>query len=252
MDIIKLGNNLIKGENMFALGTLIDASAILFAGIVGKYFGRQLNERHQESLSMATGVSVLFIGISGAMSGMLQMSKESLISGGSMLVVACLALGALIGEVINIEGSFEKFGQWLKVKSGNSKDPDFVNAFVVATLTVCIGAMAVIGPLQDGISGDISLLLTKSVLDFIIVIVLSSSLGKGAVFSAFPVLIIQGAITAFAHILKPIMTDGALANISLVGSILIFCVGLNIVFGKRIRVANMLPALVFAASVAYF
>lgn len=237
---------------MFALGTLIDAAAILFAGLVGKYFGRQLNERHQESLSMATGVSILFIGISGAMSGMLQMSKETLISGGSMLVVACLALGALIGEVINIEGSFEKFGQWLKVKSGNTKDPDFVNAFVVATLTVCIGAMAVIGPLQDGISGDISLLLTKSVLDFIIVIILSSSLGKGAVFSAFPVLIIQGAITAFAHVLKPIVTDGALANISLVGSILIFCVGLNIVFGKRIRVANMLPALIFAAFLAYF
>ncbi|KHD46660.1 DUF554 domain-containing protein [Streptococcus hongkongensis] len=237
---------------MFALGTLIDASAILLAGLIGKYFGQQLNERHQESLSMATGVSVLFIGISGAMSGMLQMSHKSLISGGSMLVVACLALGALVGEVINIEGSFEAFGQWLKVKSGNNKDPDFVNAFVIATLTVCIGAMAVIGPLQDGLKGDISLLLTKSVLDFIIIIILSSSHGKGAVFSAFPVLIIQGTITAFAQILKPIMTTAALANVSLVGSILIFCVGLNIIFDKRIRVANILPALVFAAIVAYF
>ncbi|WNZ90687.1 DUF554 domain-containing protein [Streptococcus iniae] len=237
---------------MFALGTLIDTVAIFFAGFCGNCFGHKLTARHQESLTMATGISVLFIGISGAMSGMLSLRPESLASGHSMLVVASLSLGALIGEIINIEGNFEKFGNWLKISSGNAKDPDFVNAFVVATLTVCIGAMAIIGPIQDGINGDISLLITKSVLDFIIIIIMTTSLGKGAIFSAIPILVFQGSITILASFLKPVLTLEALTNISLVGSILIFCVGLNIVFEKGIRVANMLPALVLAALVAYF
>ncbi|MGT2932669.1 DUF554 domain-containing protein [Streptococcus catagoni] len=239
---------------MFGLGTLIDTAAIILAGFIGKFFGDRLNERHQNGISMATGVSVLFIGISGAMSGMLKLSHDNLASGQSMLVVACLSLGALLGEIINIEDAFERLGHWLKLKTGNNKDSDseFVNAFVVSTLTVSIGAMAIIGPIQDGINGDISLLLTKSVLDFIIVVIMTSSLGKGAAFSAIPVFILQGTITALSRLLKPYMTITALANISLVGSILIFCVGLNLVFGKKIRVANMLPALIFAVLIAYF
>ncbi|WP_159545205.1 DUF554 domain-containing protein [Streptococcus halichoeri] len=236
---------------MFALGTIIDTSAIILAGVIGKFLGDRLNQRHQESLTMASGVSVLFIGISGAMSGMLKLSHDNLASTQSMMVVGCLALGALVGEVIDIEGSFERFGHWLKVRSGNTKDSDFVNAFVVATLTVCVGAMAILGPIQDGISGDYSLLVTKSVLDFIIIIIMSTSLGRGAVFSAIPVFIMQGLITCLARLLKPYMTVTALANISLIGSILIFCVGLNLVWGKRLRVANMLPALLFAFALAY-
>ena len=120
--------------------------------------------------------------IAGAMNYMLH--HDLLPGGGTMLLVACLALGGLIGEILNIEHWFERFGEWLKQKTGNAKDKDFVNGFVTASLTVCIGAMAIVGSIQDGISGDWSTPGAKAILDFIIVMVMTSSLGKGCVFSA--------------------------------------------------------------------
>ena len=117
--------------------------------------------------------------------------------------------------------------------------------------TVCIGAMAIIGAIQDGLLGDYSLLVTKAVLDFIIVLIMTCSLGKGCMFSAIPVAVFQGSVTALAGLLRPLMTAAALANLSLVGSILIFCVGLNLVWDKRVRVANLLPAVVIAVAAAF-
>jgi uncharacterized membrane protein YqgA involved in biofilm formation len=181
---------------------------------------------------------------------MLTIQDGVISSGQTMLVTLCLAIGTLIGEIINIEDAFERFGEWLKIKSGNAKDKDFVNAFVTASLTVCIGAMAIVGAIQDGIFGDWSLLATKAVLDFIIIMVMTCSLGKGCAFSAIPVFVFEGAITVFATFLKPLMTDLAMDYLSLIGSILIFCVGLNLVWGKKIRVANMLPAVVLAVAAA--
>ena len=235
---------------MYGLGTLINTFAIVFGGVAGILFGKLLKERHQTSLTTACGVSVLFIGIAGAMQGMLDIQNGVITSGQTMLVTLCLAIGTLIGEIINIEDGFENFGEWLKVKTGNAKDKDFVNAFVTASLTVCIGAMAIVGAIQDGIFGDWSLLATKAVLDFIIIMVMTCSLGKGCAFSAIPVFLFEGSITLFATFLKPIMTDLALDYLSLIGSILIFCVGLNLVWGKKVRVANMLPAVVLAVAAA--
>ena len=236
---------------MTGLGTWINTVAIIAGGISGNLFGKLLKERHQSSLNMACGVSVLFIGISGAMEGMLTINDGVIGSGQAMLVTICLALGALIGEILNIEGLFERFGEWLKIKTGNAKDKAFVDAFVTASLTVCIGAMAIIGAIQDGLLGDWSLLATKSVLDYIIIMVMTCSLGKGCAFSAIPVLLFEGSITFGASFLKPIMTNLAMNYLSLIGSILIFCVGLNLVWGKKIRVANMLPAVVLAVIAAF-
>ena len=235
---------------MFGLGTLINTAAIILGGLSGHFFGKALKERHQTSLTSACGVSVLFIGIAGAMQGMLTVQDGVITSGQTMLVTLCLAIGTVIGEIINIEDGFERFGEWLKIKSGNAKDKDFVNAIVTASLTVCIGAMAIVGAIQDGIFGDWSLLATKAVLDFIIIMVMTCSLGKGCAFSAIPVFVFEGAVTVFATFLKPLMTDLAMDYLSLIGSILIFCVGLNLVWGKKIRVANMLPAVVLAVVAA--
>lgn len=235
---------------MFGLGTIINTAAIILGGLSGHFFGKALKERHQSSLTSACGISVLFIGIAGAMQGMLTIQGGVITSGQTMLVTLCLAIGTLIGEIINIEDAFEGFGEWLKIKSGNAKDKDFVNAFVTASLTVCIGAMAIVGAIQDGIFGDWSLLATKAVLDFMIIMVMTCSLGKGCAFSAIPVLVFEGLITIFASFLKPVMTDLAMEYLSLIGSILIFCVGLNLVWGKKIRVANMLPAVVLAVAAA--
>lgn len=235
---------------MFGLGTIINTVAIILGGLSGHFFGKALKERHQSSLTSACDISVLFIGIAGAMQGMLTIQGGVITSGQTMLVTLCLSIGTLIEEIINIEDAFEGFGEWLKIKSGNAKDKDFVNAFVTASLTVCIGAMAIVGAIQDGIFGDWSLLATKAVLDFMIIMVMTCSLGKGCAFSAIPVLVFEGLITIFASFLKPVMTDLAMEYLSLIGSILIFCVGLNLVWGKKIRVANMLPAVVLAVAAA--
>lgn len=236
---------------MAGLGTIINSAAIIVGGVFGLLFGKILNERIQDSLQKASGICVLFIGIAGAMEGMLKLSGSSLSAGRSMLIVASLALGALVGEILNIEHGFERFGEWLKIKTGNAKDKSFVEGFVTASLTVCIGAMAVVGSIKDGISGDYSILATKAILDFIIIMVMTCSLGKGCIFSAIPVAVFQGLMTALARLIKPLMTDGALANLSLIGSILIFCVGVNLVWDKRIKVANLLPSLVFAVAIAF-
>ena len=236
---------------MIGLGTIINTVAIIVGGLIGHFTGRLFKQEQQTALSRACGISVLFIAIAGAMQGMLNIDGGSIVSGKSMLVVLCLAIGTIIGEMIGIEKGFERFGEWLKRKTGNSGDKRFVNAFVTASLTVCIGAMAIVGAIQDGMLGDYSTLAVKSVLDLIIIAVMSSSLGKGCVFSAIPVLVFEGSITLFAKLVSPIMTDTSIAYLSLIGSILIFCVGVNLVWGKTIRVANMLPAVILAVIAAY-
>ncbi|MDE7242803.1 MAG: DUF554 domain-containing protein [Oscillospiraceae bacterium] len=236
---------------MVGLGTIINTAAIVAGGLCGQLFGRFLQERHQDTLCKTCGISVLFIAVSGALEGMLTVEGTSVVSGQSMLVTVCLALGALIGEILNIEGWFERLGEWLKIKTGNAKDKRFVDGFVTASLTVCIGAMAIVGAIEDGIFGDYSILATKAVLDLIIIMVMTCSLGKGCTFSAIPVAVFQGSITALAQFVKPVMTEAALANLSLIGSILIFCVGVNLVWGKKIRVGNLLPAVVIAVIAAF-
>ena len=236
---------------MIGLGTIINSAAIVAGGVIGQFAGKLFRQEQQEALTKACGISVLFIAIAGAMQGMLSIDGGEILSGKSMLVVLCLALGTVIGEMIGIEDGFERFGEWLKMKTGNSGDKQFVNAFVTVSLTVCIGAMAIVGAIQDGISGDYSTLAVKAVLDFIIVAVMTSSLGKGSGFSAIPVLLFEGTITLLARLVAPVMTQTAVAYLSLVGSVLIFCVGVNLVWGKMIRVANMLPAVVFAVLAAY-
>ena len=230
-------------------GAIINTAAIVAGGLCGHLFGKLLKDRHQETLTMACGVGTLFLSIAGAMNYMLH--NDLLPGGGSMLIIACLALGGLIGEILNIENWFERFGEWLKKKTGNTKDKQFVNGFVTASLTVCIGAMAIMGSIQDGISGDWSTLGAKSILDLVIVMVMTCSMGKGCAFSAIPVLLWEGGLTLLATVIKPILTEAALGYLSLVGSVLIFCVGVNLVWGKKIRVANLLPAVILAVIAAF-
>ncbi|MCD7737017.1 MAG: DUF554 domain-containing protein [Lachnospiraceae bacterium] len=189
----------------------------------------------------------MFIGIGGALEKMLSVSDGQLSSGKSMMIIGCFALGALIGEALNIEQHIENFGEWLKRRSGNADDNSFVGAFVTASFTVCIGAMAIVGSIQDGMSGDPTTLMMKAILDFLIIMVMSASLGKGCIFSAIPVGIFQGSITILASALSPLMTEGTLNSISLIGSMLIFCVGVNLIWEHKLRVANMLPAILIAA-----
>lgn len=237
---------------MFGLGTVINMLAILVGGLVGLLVGKAIPKRFQDILYMVCGISTLFIGIGGAMQHMLIIENGALNTQGTMMMLGSLTIGSLIGEWINLEKRLEQFGDWLKRKTGNSGDTSFIDAFVTASLTVCIGAMAIVGAIQDGMAGDISILAAKSVLDLVIICVMTTSMGKGCIFSLIPVGILQGSVTALSVVLKPIMTEAALNNLSYVGSILIFCVGLNLVWGKKVKVANMLPAVVIAVIWAFF
>lgn len=236
---------------MIGFGTILNTLAIVAGGLLGGLFGRFLGENVQDGVIKACGISTLFIGLSGTLEKMLSVENGVVVSSGSMLIIACLVIGGIAGELLDIEGGFERFGSWLKIKSGNAKDKRFVEAFVTASLTVCIGAMAIVGSISDGLTGDYSILATKSILDLVIIMVMSCSLGKGAVFSAIPVAIFQGSITVLAGLLRPIMTTGALNNLSLVGNVLIFCVGVNLVWGKHVKVANLLPGIVVAVIAAF-
>lgn len=236
---------------MPGLGTIINVAAIVVAGLLGGFAGPLMTKRLQEGLNWASGVTVIFIGITGAVQGMMSVQDQQLVSGMSLYVVISIVAGTLIGEVIDIDGYVRRFGEWLKRVSGNGEDNSFVEAFVVASITVCIGAMAVVGSVEDALSGDISILCTKAVLDFVIILVMTCSMGRGSAFSAVPVGLFQGSVTLLAVLIRPFMTDAAISGLSMVGSILIFCVGTNLLLGTRIRVSNMLPAIIVAPVLAF-
>lgn len=235
---------------MPGLGTIINVAAILLGGLLGLTCGKRLKEEAQDALCKACGVATLFLGIAGAMEGMLTVVDGGITGGSGMLVISCIALGSLVGELLRLEDRFESFGVWLREKTGSSRDARFVDAFVTASLTVCIGAMAIVGAIEDGINLNPSILMAKSVLDLIIIVVMTGSMGKGCVFSAIPVAILQGGVTVLSGLLRPLLTGNAMTNLSLVGSVLIFCVGVNLVWGKQLKVANMLPSVVFAVLAA--
>lgn len=236
---------------MPGLGTAINCAGVIGGGILGMMIKKGLSERFQNILIQAVGLCVIFLGISGTLTQMLTVDGGVIISGGTMMIIFSLALGALLGELLNIEKHTEEFGEWIKVKTGSGGDSRFVDGFVTTSLTICIGAMAVVGAIQDGITGDISMLCAKAVLDAIIVFVMASSMGKGCIFSVIPLGLFQGGITLLSRVIEPLLTPQAVSNMSLVGSMLIFCVGVNLMFQKKIKVANMLPALIFAVACAF-
>lgn len=237
---------------MIGLGTIVNVSAIVVGGLIGLIFKKAIKERYQETIIKVLGFACMMMALGSVMAKMLVVMPDgTLETQGVLMMVISLALGAFFGEIIDLDSKFERFGSFLKEKSGNQGDIRFIDAFVTASLTVCVGAMAIIGSIQDGIEGDHNTLFVKSLLDFIIIIIMAASMGKGAVFSAVSVGIFQGFFTLTARLIAPIMTDAALANISLVGNVLILCVGVNLVWPKTIRVANVLPALVFAVAAAF-
>jgi len=238
---------------MVGLGTLANTAAIVAGGVIGLLFGRRLKDRFQQTITAGMATSVMFVGIAGTLQEMLKANAEGRLEahGGLMLVIS-LAAGGLLGEWWNLDAKLEGFGRWLRRVTHNERDNSFINAFVTSSLTVCVGAMAIVGSLEDGLKGDPSILYLKSVMDGIITIVFVASLGKGAVFSAIPIFLYQGGITLGASLLMPVFTPAAMSNMSYVGNLLIFCVGWNLIHGeKKIRVANLLPSLLIAIAWAF-
>ena len=233
---------------MIGIGTLVNTLAVLLGGGLGLLLKHGIKERFKEILMQALGVSTMFIGISGALRGILVVNDDLLDSRNTLLMILCLVLGAVLGELLNIDRWMQGLGERLRRKvRARDEDSYFVEGFVTTTIIICTGAMAIVGSFQDALMGDPSMLYAKSALDGVIAAVLASSLGVGVLFTAIPLLVYQGSLTLLASWIKPILSELMLFNISFVGSILVFLIGVNMLFDKRIRIANFLPSIILAA-----
>ncbi|MBQ9328428.1 MAG: DUF554 domain-containing protein [Solobacterium sp.] len=232
------------------MGTLINCAAIIAGGILGILFGSKIPEHVRETVLKANGAAVIILGIAGALSKMLVITDGGIETVGTLNMILSLCIGSLIGEWLDIEAALERFGEYLKRKTGSESDSRFTEGFMTASLTVCIGAMAIVGAIEDGIYGIPSILISKALLDFVIILVMASSLGKGVVFSFIPVGILQGGVTILAFFLQGIFTEAGLNALSLCGSVIIALVGVNLLFGKTVKTANLLPGLIIAVILA--
>lgn len=176
---------------MPGLGTVINAAAIVVGGILGLFFGKLIKERVRVGIVSAMGIAVIFIGMDGTIEKFMENYGPTSVNKSIMLVV-CLGLGTLIGELADFDGLIERFGEWLKKITKSTSDGGFTVGFLTSSVTVCVGAMAIVGAIEDGIHGNISVLLIKSLIDFITIMIMTASMGKGCIFSAIPVLILQG------------------------------------------------------------
>lgn len=231
---------------MIGLGTIVNVAAVLVGATIGLIIKGGLPARFEKMVMTAIGLATLFIGINGTLSGMLVVGENGSISSQhTMLLIASLVIGAVIGELIDIEKHLDNLGQWCKrkFKFQGEQNATFVEGFVSSSLLFCVGAMTIVGALEDGLSGNPSLLYAKSLMDGISAIVFTASLGVGVYFSIITVIVYQGGITLLARLIQPLLSDALISQMSLVGSVLIFAIGINLIFGKKVKTGNLLPAI---------
>ena len=227
------------------MGTLINAALILAGGIIGLVFKKAVSKDMEYSIHKATGVAVLIIGLCGVLTAMLEVVIEGrvkLASSGELILVISLTLGTFIGELLKLEERLNKGCKWIESKC---KMSNFSTGFITSTMIYCIGAMAIVGAINDGLLGDSSTLITKGIIDGITSVVLAASLGYGVLFSVIPILLYQGGITLLAGLLENVLVGELLSNICMVGYALVMCIGINFLTNgkKQIKTVNMLPAL---------
>ena len=228
---------------MIGLGTIVNAAAIILGALLGLLLKNGISDRYKSILMQAIGLSVVMIGISGTLQGMYKVLDTGKLDRlYIMTMIFSLVIGSIIGETLNIEKRLENLGEKLQKKFSGSGGT-FAEGFVTASLVYCIGAMAIMGALEDGLMNSHSTLFAKAILDGVSAIVFSATMGIGVLFSSVPVFIYQGSITLLAGFLKPILTPEVISQISVVGSVLILGIGINILEIKKIKVGNMLPAI---------
>ncbi len=227
---------------MTGLGTIVNAGVVIAGGVTGTLLRSGIPEKYKKIVMQGIGLSVLFIGISGTIKEMITIvNGNKLDRQFVMLMIFSLVIGGLIGEVLKIEKRLENVGLWFQRKIP-SKGGSFSDGFVTASLVYCVGAMAIVGALEDGLSGNPSTLFAKSILDGVSAVIFAATLGIGVAFSAVPVFIYQGGITLLAGLVQPWLTETVISQMSLVGGILIFAIGINLLEIKKINVGNLLPA----------
>lgn len=231
------------------IGTIINAGAIILGSIIGLLAKKGIPHRVEKALNDALGISILIIGFIGVVKSMVTINTDLLLTdGGSLTLIASLVLGAFIGELLGIEKFIEKIGFKLERQVGKG---EIAKGFVPSTILFCVGAMAILGAINDGLTGDYSILALKSMLDGISSIILSATLGMGVIFSAFAVFAYQGIISAVAVFISPYVTTELLNSVSMTGYAIIICIGLNFLKIKKIKTANLLPALVITVIIHF-
>ena len=231
---------------MIGIGTIINVLTIIAGSTVGMIAQKGIPETMQKAVMKVLGIAVMFIGLSGTLAEMLVVTADGISTQGTMLMIISLVLGTIAGELLRIEDRLESLGDKLKgLRIFRNASATFTEGFVTATLVVSVGAMAIIGSFNDGLGLGAEVLITKSILDFVSTMIFASTLGVGVLCSSIPMGIYQGLLTVLAQFLKPLF-DGTniVSDLSLVGSVLIFAIGINLFASKSIKVGNMLPALI--------
>ncbi|WP_202711052.1 DUF554 domain-containing protein [Sporosalibacterium faouarense] len=213
------------------LGTVVNALAIIIGSVVGITLKKGLKERYKETIMQGLSLTVIVIGLLSAL------KAEDI-----MLVIISIAIGSIIGEWIDIEGNLERLGNWAQSKMRN-ENSSFSKGFVTTSLLYCVGAMAIVGSLESGLTGNHETLFAKAIIDGISAVIFASTFGIGVAFSAISVFLYQGIITISASYAKVLLTDQVILNMSSVGGILIMGIAFNILEIKKIKIGNMLPAI---------
>lgn len=227
---------------MSGLGTLVNSGAILIGSLIGLFFKRGLPEKWQQTMMSSIALCIVIIGVQMAMK-----------TGNIIVVIISLVIGSIIGEVIDIEERMNKLGVFLgkKLSQGSSSVAgQIAEGFVNSSILFCTGAMAIVGSIQDGLAGDCSTLFAKATLDGIIALILTANVGIGVMLSALSVGIYQGSITLLAGVVEPYITELILQEITASGGIMIMAIGLNMLHITKIRIGNMLPGMLVAATLA--
>ena len=214
------------------LGTIVNTLAVAAGGAIGLLLKKGIPQKITDAVMQGLALCVIFMGVSGALEG-----------GKTLAMIVAMALGAVVGTLLDLDGRLNKLGDTIEAKMGPGGQGRIATGFVTASLLYCVGALAIVGSLQSGLTGDHSMLYTKSMLDFISSIVLCASLGVGVILSAVTLFLYQGVITLLAQALAPILTDAVIAEMTCVGSLLIIGMGLNMLGVTKIKIMNYVPAI---------
>lgn len=214
------------------LGTIVNTLAVVAGGAIGLLLKKGIPQKVTDAVMQGLALCVIFMGVSGALEG----SK-------TLAMIVSMALGAVVGTLLDLDGRLNKLGDTIESKMAPGGQGKIATGFVTASLLFCVGALSIVGSLQSGLTGDHSMLYTKSMLDFISSIVLCASLGVGVILSAVTLFLYQGVITVLAQALAPVLTDGVIAEMTCVGSLLIIGMGLNMLGVTKIKIMNYVPAI---------
>ncbi|MCI8398254.1 MAG: DUF554 domain-containing protein [Oscillibacter sp.] len=216
-------------------GTLVNTATVMIGSVIGLFLGNLLPERLRDTVMKGLGLCTLFIGVTGMLDG-----------GNALITIISVAVGAVIGELCDLDGRLNRFADGLEARfKRDGKGPSIAEGFVTASLVFCVGAMTIVGALNDGLTGNHEMLFTKATLDFVSSMIFASSLGIGVLFAAVSVLVLEGGIACLASLVAPVLQQNAstIPEMTVVGSVLIMGLGLNILGITKLKVMNYLPAI---------